>query len=129
MQNELTIQVRYSECDPMGVVHHSVYPIWFEMGRTELLRETNISYKEFEDKGVMLVVAELHVKYHSPAKYDDSLTLFTRIKSVTRAIITHEYVVRKDDKVLTSATTMIACVNEAGVLQKIPDDLVQGSRH
>ena len=51
MQNELTIQVRYSECDPMGVVHHAVYPIWFEMGRTELLRETNISYKEFEDKG------------------------------------------------------------------------------
>lgn len=129
MQNELPIEVRYSECDPMGVVHHAVYPVWFEMGRTELLRATNISYKEFEDKGIFLVVAELHVKYHATAKYDDSLTLFTRIKSVTRAIITHEYVLRKDDKVLTSATTMIACVNEEGVLQQIPDDLVQTSRH
>ena len=73
-----TIRVRYSECDPMGVVHHSVYPIWFEIGRTELLRSmSERSYRDMEAEGLFLVVAQLNVRYRSPARYDDTLNLAT----------------------------------------------------
>ena len=75
----LDIRVRYAECDPMGVVHHTVYPVWFEMGRTELLRATGASYREFEEQGLFLVVVRLDVRYRQPARYDDELQLHTRL--------------------------------------------------
>ena len=59
----------------MGVTHHSVYPVWFEMGRTELLRSTGISYRELEEEGVFLAVVRLDVRYRQPARYDDDLVL------------------------------------------------------
>ncbi|MHC4498476.1 MAG: acyl-CoA thioesterase, partial [Planctomycetota bacterium] len=71
----ITIAARYAETDQGGVVHHSVYPVWFEMGRTELLRANGLAYKDLEKAGVFFVVAELCVKYRQPAKYDEQLQL------------------------------------------------------
>ena len=87
----ITISARYSETDQAGVVHHSVYPVWFEMGRTELLRVNGLAYKDLEAAGVFFVVARLSIKYRSPARYDEQLELVTSCSNVTASKIEHTY--------------------------------------
>ena len=70
-EHTITIVPRYSETDQGGVVHHSVYPVWFELGRTELLRANNTAYKDLEAAGVFFVVAEMDIRYRRPAVYDE----------------------------------------------------------
>ena len=87
----ITIVPRYSETDQGGVVHHSVYPVWFEMGRTELLRVNGLAYKNLEEAGVFFVIAELCVKYRRPAKYDEKLQLVTTWSAVSATKLEHTY--------------------------------------
>ncbi len=75
--HKITIVPRYCETDQAGVVHHTVYPIWFEMGRTELLRANGLVYKDLEKAGIYFVVVQLNVKYRRPALYDEKLELTT----------------------------------------------------
>ena len=82
---DISIRVRYNECDPMGVAHHTAYPVWFEIGRTELLRSSGLAYRDLEADGVFLAVVDLRVRYRAPARYDDVITLTTTIARVTRA--------------------------------------------
>lgn len=119
----MVIRVRYSECDPMGVAHHTVYPIWFEMGRTELLRERGLAYRDLEAKGVFLAIIELEVKYHKPAKYDDELRLQTRVAQVSKVRITHDYKLYRDGDLLATARTTLACLDREGRLQAVPDSI------
>ena len=121
-----TIRVRYSECDPMGVVHHSVYPIWFEIGRTELLRSmSERSYRDMEAEGLFLVVAQLDIRYRSPARYDDALDLTTHIHDVGKAKITHEYSLKRDSQLIATGHTTLACVNSQGSISPIPEWLLK----
>ena len=69
------MRVRYCECDPMGVAHHSACVAWFEMGRTELLRGTGITYRAMEEAGMLLVVTKLEIRYKLPGRYDDELVV------------------------------------------------------
>ena len=71
----ITIVPRYCETDQAGVVHHTAYPVWFEMGRTELLRANGLAYSDLKKAGIYFVVAELTAKYRSPALYDEKLEL------------------------------------------------------
>jgi len=87
----ITIVPRYAETDQGGVVHHSVYPVWFEMGRTELLRANSLAYKDLEKAGVFFVVAELCIKYRQPAMYDQKLQLETSCSTITASKIEHTY--------------------------------------
>jgi len=64
--HKINIAARYAETDKGGVVHHSVYPVWFEMGRTELLRANGVAYKDLEAAGVLFVVARLNIKFRRP---------------------------------------------------------------
>ena len=123
----LEIRPRYCECDPLGVVHHSVYPVWFEMGRTELLRSTGISYRELEESGVLLAVVRLEVRYKRPARYDEELQLETRIASVGRVKIEHEYRLTRGDELLATATTTLACLDREGAARPLPDRLLDRS--
>jgi len=75
---DLEIRVRYQETDAMGVLHHANYITYFEIGRTELLRSTGISYKDLEDQGILMVIVKIGVRYRRPANYDDGLTWQTR---------------------------------------------------
>lgn len=118
--DDLTVRVRYNECDPMGVVHHTIYPVWFEMGRTELLRSSGMSYRDLESEGVFLAVVDLRVRYRSPARYDDLLTLTTTIARITRARIDHAYELRRDMTVLATATTTLAALDSHGALRPLP---------
>src|SRR5678816_3367845 len=79
----ITIRVRYPECDPMGYLHHSVYLQYFEMGRVELLRAMGFSYAELERRGFFFVVVKVDVRYKAPARYDEELTLVTRVEKQT----------------------------------------------
>ena len=116
----LTIRVRYSECDPMGVAHHTAYPVWFEMGRTELLRSRGLTYRDVEAQGIFLAVIDLSVKYRRPARYDDELTLQTRVAKVSHVKIAHAYTLYRDDDVLATANTTLACLDRDGRARPIP---------
>jgi acyl-CoA thioester hydrolase len=119
----ITIVPRYSETDQAGVVHHSVYPVWFEMGRTELLRANGVAYKDLEAAGVFVVVAELHIKYRQPARYDEQLQLVTRCSAVTASKIEHAYQLSRcaDGAILVEGSSVLACVNAEGKIRRIPE--------
>ncbi len=120
-RGETPIRVRYAECDPMGVAHHTAYPVWFEMGRTELLRASGHSYRDLEDAKVFLAVVSLEVRYRQPARYDDELTLRTSLVEVSHVKIKHEYELMRDDAVLARAKTTLACLDERGRPRPVPD--------
>lgn len=119
----ITIVPRYAETDQGGVVHHSVYPVWFEMGRTELLRANGLAYKDLEQAGVFFVVAELHIKYHRPARYDEQLQLVTRCSSATASKIEHTYKLNRcsDGATLVEGSSVLACVNAEGKIRRLPE--------
>tara|TARA_B100001059_G_scaffold226072_1_gene254019 strand:+ start:528 stop:917 length:390 start_codon:yes stop_codon:yes gene_type:complete len=123
--NRIDIRPRYCECDPMGVAHHATFPIWFEMGRTELLRETGVSYRELEAEGIFLAVVRLDVRYKSPARYDDQLVLETRLGPVGRVKIEHEYTLMRDDVVVATGRTTLACLGTDGAARLLPDVLAR----
>jgi acyl-CoA thioester hydrolase len=123
VESRLEIRVRYCECDPMGVVHHTVYPVWFEMGRTELLRSSGKSYRDFEAEGVFLAVVSLNVKYRRPARYDDLVTLVTVLDDVGGVKIEHSYRLERDGETLVTGTTTLACLDRSGRACPLPDSL------
>ena len=120
------IRVRYCECDPMGVVHHSVYPVWFEMGRTELLRASGRTYRAFEEEGIFLAVVALSVRYRRPARYDDLLTLATFLEDVGHVKIEHRYELRRGAETLAVGETTLACLDRSGKAQPMPESLRLG---
>lgn len=79
----------------MGVVYHANYLNWFEMGRTEMIRELGFTYRGMEEEGVLLPVVDLEMKYLSPAHYDDFVTVFTRMTVFSALRIHYEYEVRR----------------------------------
>jgi acyl-CoA thioester hydrolase len=119
----ITIVPRYSETDQGGVVHHSVYPVWFEMGRTELLRVNGMAYKELEEAGVLFVVAELNIKYRRPAKYDEKLQLETSCSKVSASRVEHIYKLTRcsDGVILAEGSSVLACVNAQSEICRVPE--------
>ncbi|AMV39014.1 acyl-CoA thioesterase [Planctomyces sp. SH-PL62] len=117
------IRVRYAETDRMGLLHHANYAIYFEAGRTELLRSRGESYREIEDSGFFLVIVNLECKFRQPARYDDLLTLRTSVARVTHVKIVHEYKLMRDGVLLAEGTTTLACVDRDGRPQALPDTL------
>lgn len=118
----ITIIPRYCETDQAGVVHHTVHPIWLEMGRTELLRENGIPYSKLEKMGTFFVVADIKIRYRRPALYDEELELETSVTKVTSARVEHSYSLKRKATglLLAEAKTTLACVDSDGSLKKIP---------
>jgi len=84
---ESRARVRYVDTDQMAIAHHSNYIVWFEIGRTDLCRETGIPYTEIEDRGLILVVTEIGCRYRIPYRYDDEVVIRTSVaEAATRAI-------------------------------------------
>jgi acyl-CoA thioester hydrolase len=122
-QHTISIRVRYPEVDAMGYLHHSRYFQYFEMGRIELLRALGHSYADFERAGVFFAVVKAEVRYRAPARYDEELTLTTRVTRQTAVRIEHAYELRRGQTLLAEASTTIACVGRDGQLQPIPEVL------
>jgi len=122
---EIQIRVRYAETDRMGLLHHANYLVYFEQGRTELLRQIGRSYKDVEDAGFFLVLAKVEVRYRQPARYDDLLTLRTTVTRRTPVRIEHEYQVLRDGELLAEGSSTLACVDAKGNLRAMPDWLLE----
>jgi len=123
VEHAITIRVRYPEVDAMGFLHHSRYLQYFEMGRIELLRSLGHSYADLEQKGVLFVVIRVDCRYKAPARYDEELTLITRVMRQTHVRIDHSYELRRGNTLLAEASTTIACVGRDGNLRQIPAEL------
>lgn len=100
IQHETTIRVRYGETDQMGYVYYGKYAEYFEVGRAEAIRAIGISYKSVEEKGIMMPVADLQIKYRKPAFYDDLLTIRTIIPELPRSSFLTEYEIYNEKREL-----------------------------
>ena len=120
-EHEIEIRVRYCETDAMGFLHHSNYFNYFEMGRMELFRAQGGDYRKMEEDGLFFVVTRLECRYRLPARYDDVLTLKTRISKVSFAKLEHDYEIFRSDELLATAHSVLACVDREGKVQRIPD--------
>ncbi len=114
IESRTQITVRYAETDMMGIVYHGNYLPWFEVGRTTLLKECGLPYKDLEAEGYHLPVIELGVKYARPALYDDTLTIITRLKERPSLRIHLEYEVRRGEELLVTGFTTHAFINKSG---------------
>lgn len=120
----VSIRVRYNECDPMGVAHHTVYSVWFELGRTEMLRDWGsgggLTYRDLEAQGIFLAVVALDIRYKRPARYDDLLTLCTVLTEADKARLTHAYELTRGDTLLATGSTTLVCLDRKGWPQTLP---------
>jgi acyl-CoA thioester hydrolase len=99
--SETRVRVRYAETDQMGVVYHSNYLIWFEVGRVEFIRQLGLNYKQMEEEGCGIAVVDLHVRYKAPARYDDELVIETRLLAARGAVVRFGYrILRVSDGLL-----------------------------
>ncbi|BFT70321.1 thioesterase family protein [Paenibacillus sp. P36] len=89
------LRVRYAETDQMGVVYHANYLNWFEIGRTELIRELGYPYRRIEEQGLLLPVVEADLKFKKPARYDDLVSVNTRVLEMTSVRLHFTYEIRK----------------------------------
>ena len=123
---QVPIRVRYQECDPMNVAHHSVYAVWLEIARTELLRRRGSTYRDLEAAGVFLVVAKMSLRYRRPALYDDQLLIEVTSLPTAGVKLQHTYRVLRDGELLASAETTLACVDTDGKLRPVPEEVLAG---
>ena len=124
-ETPLTLRVSYAETDQMGVVNSVWYLRWFEYGRTEYIRARGKTYKQFEEEGFLLPVAEASIKYHRSARYDEMLTIYSSLIVLSPARLTFTYrIVRDEDGVLlTSGQTTHPVTNREGRPMRIPAEL------
>jgi acyl-CoA thioester hydrolase len=125
---ETKLRVRYAETDKMGVVYHSNFVIWFEVGRVELLRQLGFQYSEMEQKdNCHIPVVDLRVRYKSPAQYDDEIVVRTQIKNVRSSLLHFSYeVFRESDRtLLATGETMHIIVDDKLERKALPEKYMQ----
>lgn len=108
MISKSKIIVRYAETDQMGIAHHSVYPIWYEVARTDFIKKMGMSYSDIEKKGIMMPIVEIKSKYILPAYYEDELIIEVKIKQLNPVKIEFEYLIFKEDICIHKGTTLQA---------------------
>jgi acyl-CoA thioester hydrolase len=118
-----TVRVRYAETDKMGVVYYANYFVWFEVGRTDLLRNLGWSYRDMEQDGISLPVIEAHCDYHRPARYDDELDVKTegRMLSPVRMEFAYQVVSRNGQVPVATGRTVHAALDRAGKPCRLPE--------
>jgi acyl-CoA thioester hydrolase len=117
------VRVRYAETDRMGVVYYANYFVWFEVGRTDLLRESGWTYREMETEGFGLPVIEAHCTYRQSAKYDDEIEVRTtgELLSPVRVKFSYEVVRAADAATLATGTTVHAMLDRDGRPCRLPE--------
>jgi acyl-CoA thioester hydrolase len=119
------LRVRYAETDRMGVVYYANYLVWFEVARTDWLRQTGWSYREMEADGVSLPVIEAHCDYRQPSRYDDEIDIQTRATLLSPIRIRFDYEVARDGAVLTTGHTIHAAVDTRGKPCRLPGRVLE----
>jgi len=127
-EHEIELRVRYQETDAQGRLHHANYFTYFELGRTELLRAAGYTYRQIEEEGWMLVVAEITCQYFFPASYDDLLRIRTTVCESRGARVVNEYEVFCGEKLLAKGRSVVACINREGRVTRLPQALLVKAR-
>ena len=112
--NKTVIRVRYGETDQMGIAYHANYLAWFEIGRTELMRSIGLPYIEFEKNELFLPVLKAYCEYKHAARYDDQLTISTRLESIQKVRLTYNYEIYRDGILIAKGYTEHAFINDRG---------------
>ncbi len=124
MTESTTLRVIYGDTDQMGVVYYGNYLRYFEIGRAEWLRARGHTYKLFEEAGYLLPVVEATLRYRSPARYDDLLTIDATPIEVKSASLRFEYRVHRGDQLLVEGSTRHACLRREGGVAPFPPEIV-----
>jgi acyl-CoA thioester hydrolase len=125
---EARVRVIYGDTDQMGVVYHANYFRYFELSRMEFFRARGGSYKDMEQEGFMLPVAEASCQYKAPARYDDLLLIRPQVSELRRASVAFSYEVVREDApstLLCTGRTLHACVGRDGRPQRLPEAFVR----
>lgn len=123
MASNLTkVRVIYADTDAMGIVYHTNYIRWFEMGRNELMRQLGIAYSELEKLGLNLPLTKVSCHFLAPAKYDHLITIETKFDYIKRASIRFNSRIwdEHQQKLLVEGYTIHACTNHEGKIRRIP---------
>ena len=119
LTSETRLRVRYSETDQMGIVYHANYLVWFEVGRSELFRELDLPYTQFEEQGLGLAVIEANCRYRKPSRYDDELVIITGLDHITSRSARFYYRVYREESLLAEGKTVHVFVNTEGSLADV----------
>ena len=123
--HDVEFRVRYAETDQMGVVYHTNYLVWCEVGRTDFIRARGMSYADVERAGVGLAVSELSARFHAAARYDDLIRVRTTLADVRSRSITFDYVISNvaTGERLVTARTALVSIDRAGKLVALPREV------
>jgi acyl-CoA thioester hydrolase len=126
-RNQVNIRVIYADTDAMGIVYHTNYIKWFEIGRTELLRGVGIVYAKMEAQGYNLPLTEVYCNYLFPAQYDQIIVVETELEYLKRASMKFVYTIWDEDreKALVEGYTIHACTNKMGKIVRIPSFILE----
>ena len=120
---ETTLNVRYAETDQMGVVHHANYLVWFELGRTEYCKAKGFSYRDMEiEEDALMVVAEIYCRYKSPAFYDDTILVRTKLEEIRSRTLRFVYEIFRpsDEKILVEGESMHIFTDRNNKVRSLP---------
>lgn len=123
--HDVEFRVRYAETDQMGVVYHTNYLVWCEVGRTDFIRARGMSYADMERAGIGLAVSELSARFHSAARYDDMVRVRTTLADVRSRGITFDYVITRVETGhrLVTARTALVSIDSSGKPVALPSSV------
>ncbi len=126
IESESKVRVRYAETDKMGYVYYGRYLEYYEIGRTDLIRNLGITYRELEEKGIFLPVYQVNINYHKAAKYDEVLTIKTYLKSLPAVRIKFDYEIFNESNELinTGDVTLLFIDEKSRKPLKAPSELI-----
>jgi acyl-CoA thioester hydrolase len=123
---ETPLRVRYAETDRMGIVYHSHYIVWFEIGRTDYCRAAGMPYRAMEESGLFILVTGLECRYRRPARYDDAVRVRSRLTELAPRGLSFGYeIVDTGDRLLAEGTTRHVFADINGKLRRAPADILE----
>lgn len=116
------IEVRFAETDQMGVVHHSSYVVWFEVGRVTWMKAAGMPYAEVADSGYNFAVTAIHVAYRASCRFGDTVRVITRLAKLRSRQVEFRYEIRKvtDNSLLVTGSSEHICVDSTNKMSKVP---------
>ncbi|MGB3905358.1 MAG: thioesterase family protein [Anaerolineae bacterium] len=123
---ETTLRARYAETDAMGIVYHTNYIVWFEVGRGEYMRQRGGTYREFEELGMYLPLTEVDARFITPARYDDEVVVRTSVEEVRSRSVTlyYEVLMKDTGQLLVTGHTKHLCMDREGRVRRLPQELI-----
>lgn len=120
-------RVNYSETDQMGFVYHANYLVWLDMARTEHLRQTGVTYKDMEERGVFLAVTEARIRYRRAARYDDVVRIKCWVRDLASRRVVFGYIVERAGtaEILATAETALIALDRQRALARVPADVTE----